>query len=156
MKVNCSCGFLGTLRPIKSSLGTVAKCYGCDKLYEEKDGEVMEVSEIPQFASWEEMNKFLESVPKGSKATTGKKRSQAKKKSTVKPDPAKKLVTAQSVEQVEVYQTIHFYLRKSDEFVNVLKDAREEKKIRHETILVFAHNHSISDPCSNLCREVVK
>lgn len=156
MKVTCPCGFSGTLRPINSSIGTVAKCFGCDKLYTEKEGGIVaEVTEMPKFDSWEELDKFLNSVPKNSKAKkapTGKKTT----KKSVKPDPAKNLVPAQQVKDIEVYQTVHFYLRKSDEFTNVLRDAREEKKLRHDAILVFAHDHSISDPCSKLCREVVK
>jgi hypothetical protein len=156
-RVECPCGFQGALKLEQTeTLGAVAKCFGCDSLYKEENGELIQVveQEIPKFETWEEMQAFLNKVPKNSKAV--KKRSQPKKKSSAKPDPSKNIVTAERVKDVEIFQTVHFYLRENDSWNNVTRDGHEEKKVRNDNVLVFVHNHDYSDPCSNLCREVLK
>ena len=72
IKVDCSCGFSGTLRPIEVLDRLLAKCYGCDRLYEYLNERVEVVKEIPTFASFEDAIKLYEQT-KGSttKATKG-------------------------------------------------------------------------------------
>ena len=151
-KVNCSCGFSGTLRPIIVLDKQLARCYGCDRLYEylNERVEVAKPKEIPNFASFDDAIKFYEKT-KGAttKSTTGKKRASRTRKPAEK-DSSKTL--QETPNAVPVYKTIHFYLRPGDSWDQLLKDGREEVNYAGPGTLVFCHEHFHDAECNPSCR----
>lgn len=53
-----------------------------------------------------------------------------------------------------IYRTTHFYVRKSDTWTQVLKDARTELERCGPGTRVMAHDHLFNEPCIDLCRSV--
>jgi hypothetical protein len=152
MIVKCECGFQGALY----FQDGVAKCFGCDRLYQEADGKVQPVSnEIPTFKNVDEMMKFA-AKSKGGKVTSSNSQSQ-KPKRTRKRKPAEKDVSsklAKSTHDVPIYKTIHFYIRPGDSWEQILKDGREEVGYAGSGTLVFVHNHLHNTECNDSCREM--
>jgi hypothetical protein len=146
VKIKCECGFQGTLRE-ENGFG---KCFGCDRLYQKVNGKVQVMStKIPDFKSWEDMQKYLDKVPKGGKAAPKKR---VRKKKAVEVDTSSNL--QEEAPKVPVYKTIHFYVRPGDSFEQVLKDGREEGNFAGPGTLVFVHNHLHAEVCTDSCRGI--
>jgi hypothetical protein len=147
--IDCDCGYSGAIR-IQDTIG---RCIGCDQLYKISEERVMPVSEMPQFDSFEEMQKFLDSattgVTAGEKVKVPKKR--APKRKPVAKDTGTSLTKA-SVDTSMVQRSFHFYLRTGDSFDQVLKDGREEVKYSGSFALIFCHNHKFAEQCTSACR----
>jgi hypothetical protein len=156
MHLDCECGFVGSIREQETPLGTIGRCFGCDRLYKKGTGELM--AGIPEFKSFDDMQKFLDKATTG-KAPTGtkpnSKPNSKSKRSRNKRKPAEK-DSSTEIEHKEpagpVYKTIHFYLRPGDSWPEVLKDGREE--IAGPTTLVFCHNHLHGEACVDTCRSM--
>lgn len=132
------------------------RCFGCDQIYEVKEGEPVAVSEIPTFDNFEDMQKFLDAAQagksKGDKVVIPGKKARSKRK-PVQKDTATALTKANSVADTSlIHKSIHLYTRKGDSFDQVLRDGREEIKYAANSMLIFCHNHEFSQPCSELCR----
>jgi hypothetical protein len=152
LKIDCECGFSGSIREQETPLGTIARCFGCDRLYKKGTGEVM--AGIPDFKSYEDMNKFLEKANAG-KASTGTKSKTNSKRSRNKRKPAEKDQSTSIEHETPsgpIFKTIHFYLRPGDSWPEVLKDGREE--VVGPSTLVFCHNHLHGAPCVDSCRSM--
>lgn len=158
MHVTCSCGFVGSVRPIQFLDKIIGICYGCDQLYECQNTDITEreavpMKEMPVFKSIEEAMEFAAKIPTGakSKSPTGS----SKPKRTRKSKPAEKDVSTKlehETPSVPVYKTIHFYMRPGDSWDQLLKDGREETNYAGAGTLVFVHQHLHSAECNDSCR----
>jgi hypothetical protein len=115
----------------------------------------MPVSELPEFSSFADMQKFLDSATTGKsageKVVVPKKRAPKKRKPVAK-DPAASLTKVNQIDTSMIHKSIHLYVRRGDTFDQVLKDGRDEVKYAAGSMLIFCHNHNFSDPCTPLCR----
>lgn len=53
-----------------------------------------------------------------------------------------------------IWQALHVYLRKAATWQQVLKEARDEKEYRNDNVIMFAHEHSFGEACTDNCRQV--
>ena len=153
MRIECTCGFQGSIREQDAGppFGIIARCFGCDRIYDTKGNVVAGVpKDIPNM-TYEEMQKLLDKTNAG-KSPTGKKRPSRKRKPAEK-DASTKLQA--SSPPVAVYKTIHFYLRPTDNWTELLKDGRQEADMSGSGTLVFVHQHGHGEECKDTCREVV-
>lgn len=58
------------------------------------------------------------------------------------------------VEKANIWMTLSFYLDAGSTFRDVLKDARTEREVRGENVLIFAHNHDYAEDCGKKCRRI--
>lgn len=96
-----------------------------------------------QFKSVEEM---VEHLKKGGEVKSVNKVDKKKRKQHTDPTP--------KTDDVDIYRTTHFYVRKGDTWPRVLKDARGEIERCGPGTRVMAHDHKFNEPCIDLCRSV--
>lgn len=101
----------------------------------------------------EELQRMLDKA----QGSGSKKKAPAKKKkaTTKKKPPAQKDSTKTNRNPKNVYQTVHFYTLPSDSWQNVVKDGKEERQLRSDTVVVNVHNHMYNEECSGSCHEVI-
>jgi len=156
MRIDCECGFSGSIREQETPLGIIGRCFGCGTLYEyNTNNERVEVmTEPPKFKDLEDMQKFLAKATAGkdnTKTPTGSKPKRKRHKPAEK-DSSNKLLDEKP--DIPTYKTIHFYLRPGDSWDQLLKDGREEVGYSGPGTLVFCHQHFHSEDCSDSCRRM--
>lgn len=156
MRIECPCGFAGSIREQQTPLGVFARCFGCDTLYDQKGNAV---TGIPEFKNFADMQKYLDkmnegkSKPSSSTPSTGKKKPRSRKKIPAEADTSGKLI--EETPKVPIYKTIHFYLRPGDSWPELLKDGRQEVEMSGPGTYVFCHNHFHDGACGDSCRRMV-
>lgn len=123
-------------------------CPPCYKKQTGKEPPVKLTKEGPTFDSMEDMMKFMEAANKG---LARKKKAEKKPKKAKGHPPVDESLPA--VPDSTIFQTVHFYVREKDTVESVQKDAREERKIRNNNVLVFVHAHAYGEECVPKCKE---